>query len=117
VQLVLNDKGRLEVASQLGSGVDRVEGTLTAQNADTYTIDVSDVYQIGGGSSKWNGEVVKIAKDGTAGYRIRRFSQVRTVVLAAAITAATVVFLFTTGLTGRGGPDPSGPPGQQGQGH
>jgi len=117
VQLVLNDKGRVEVASQLGSGVDKIEGTLTAQDGDTYTLSVSNVYQINGNSAKWNGEVVKVAKDGTAGYNIHRFSKARTLILAAAITAAAVVFLLTTGLAGSGGSSDAGQGGQTGQGH
>jgi hypothetical protein len=117
VQLVLNDKGRVEVNSQLGSGVDRIEGTLTAQDADTYTLAVTDVYQITGSSSKWNGEIVKVAKDGTAGYKIHRFNKTRTLILVAAITAAAVVFLLTTGLAGGGSSSDTPPPGQTGQGH
>lgn len=115
--MVLNDKGRVEVASQLGSGVDKIEGTLTAQNGDAYTLAVSYVYQINGSSSKWNGELVKVAKDGTSGYNIHRFNKTRTIILVAAITAAAVVFLVTTGLTGSGGGSDNPPPGQTGQGH
>jgi len=61
VQLVLNDKGRVEVGSQLGSGVDKIEGTLIGQDADTYTLSVAYVYQINGNSTKWAGEQVKVA--------------------------------------------------------
>jgi len=92
--------------------VDKVEGTLTSQNADSYTIAVTQVYQLGGNSSKWSGEPVTIAKDGTTGYQIRRFNQTRTVVLAVAIVAAVVVFLVAAGLKGSGTPD--GPPGSVG---
>lgn len=116
VQLVLNDKGRLAVSDKLGSAVDRVEGTLTAQNSDSYTIAVTQVYQLGGNSSKWNGEPVTITKDGTDGYRVHRFNQTRTVVLAAALAAAVVVFLVSAGLKGSGS-DTSGGSGQTGQTH
>jgi hypothetical protein len=118
VQLVLNDKGRVAVSDKLGSAVDKVEGTITAQNSDSYTIAVSQVYQIGGNTSKWNGEPVTIAKEGTMGYRIHRFNQKRTVVLAVAIVAAVTVFLVTTGLKGSGtGDSSSGPGGPTGQSH
>jgi hypothetical protein len=96
----LNDKGRVEVADKLGSAVDRIEGTLIAQNSDSYTIAISQVYQLGGNSSKWNGEHVVVAKDGTAGARLHRFNKTRTIILAAAITAALVVFLVTASLNG-----------------
>ena len=117
VQLVLNDKGRLAVSDKLGSAVDKVEGTLTAQNSDSYTIAVSQVYQLGGSASKWNGEPVTITKDGTVGYQVHRFNQTRTVVLAAALAAAVVVFLVSAGLKGSGTGDTSGGSGQTGQTH
>jgi hypothetical protein len=118
VRLVLNDKGRIEVSDKLGSAVDKVEGMLTAQNSDSYTIAVSEVYQLGGNSSKWNGEAVTIAKDGTVGYQIHRFNQTRTVVLAAALAAAVVVFLVSAGLKGSGSGDTSsGGSGSTGQTH
>ena len=107
VQLVLNDKGRVAVSDRLGSAVEKVEGTITAQNSDSYTLAVSEVYQLGGNSSKWNGEAVTIAKDGTVGYQIHRFNQTRTVVLAVAIVVATVVFLTTTKLIGSGSDQPT----------
>jgi hypothetical protein len=117
VQLVLNDKGRVEVGSQLGSGVDKIEGTLTGQDADSYTLAVSQVYQINGNSSKWAGESVKVAKDGTTGYNIHRFNKTRTLILVAAITAAAVVFLLTTGLVGSGSSSDNPLSGGSGQGH
>jgi hypothetical protein len=116
VQLVLNDKGRVGVAEKLGAAVDKVEGTLTAQSSDSYTIAVSTVYQIGGNSTKWNGEPAAIAKDWTVGYQVRRFNQTRTVVLAAALTAAVVVFFVSMKLIGSGS-DPQAGGGLPGQTH
>jgi hypothetical protein len=117
VQLVLNDKGRLAVSDKLGSAVEKVEGTITAQNSDTYTLAVSEVFQMGGISSKWNGEPVTIAKDGTVGYQIHRFNQTRTVILAVVLVAAAVAFLVTAGLNGGGTAPPSGNTGNTGQTH
>ena len=108
LQLVLNDKGRVAVSDRLGSAVDRVEGMLTAQNSDSYTLAVSEVYQIGGNSSKWNGESVTIGKDWTDGYRIHRFNQTRTIGLAVALSAAFVAIIVGAGLKGSGGPDLTG---------
>jgi hypothetical protein len=111
VQLVLNDKGRDELSTKLGNAVDKVEGTITGQNSTTYTIDVSEVYTLGGPSAKWSGEAVTIAKEGTSGYRIHRFNETRTIILAAAITAAVVVFFATSGLGSSGtGNGPNTPP-------
>jgi phage tail tape-measure protein len=115
VQLVLNDKGRDELSTKMGSAVDRIEGTITAQNSSTYTIAVSEVYTLGGSTAKWSGESVTIAKEGTGGYRIHRFNETRTIVLAVAITAAVVVFFATSGLVGSGGGNSPTSPTQPGQ--
>jgi hypothetical protein len=115
--LVLNDKGREEVSNMLGSAVDRVEGTLIAQNSGSYTIAVSEVYTLGGASSKWSGENVAIAKDGTRGYQVHRFNPTRTVLVAAIITGAAVAFLVGTGLVGSGVGSQAGPSPHPGQSH
>ena len=117
VQLVLNDKGRDEVSNTLGRAVDKVEGTLIAQNSVSYTMAVSQVYTLGGSSSKWAGENVTIAKDGTMGYQIHRFNSTRTVILASVITVAAVVFIVGAGLIGSGVGSQSGPSPQPGQQH
>jgi hypothetical protein len=117
VQLVLNDKGREEVSNSLGSAVDRVEGTLIAQNSASYTLAVSEVYTLGGSSSKWSGEDVTIAKDGTRGYQLHRFNPTRTVIIAAVITGAAVAFLVGAGLTGSGVGSQNGTASHSGQQH
>jgi hypothetical protein len=102
VQLLVNDKGRLDVSQKLGSAVDKVEGVVTAQTSDSYTLAVSRVFQLGGASSKWNGESVTIAKDGINGYQIHSYSKTKTVALAVAITAAVVLILASVKLIGSG---------------
>jgi hypothetical protein len=116
IQLQMNDKGRLDVSQKLGSAVDKVEGMITAQNTDSYTLAVSRVFQLGGATSKWNGESVTIAKDGTNGFQVHRYSQTRTVILAVALVAATVLFLASVKLIG-GGADPGTGNGNPGQTH
>lgn len=114
VQLVMNDKGRLAVADKLGGSVDKVEGVVTAQNADSYTISITDVYQLNGNVNKWEHEAVTIAKEGVDGYKIHRFNQARTLVLAAAVTVAVVVFVVTAGIKATGSAASSGPGGPGG---
>lgn len=115
VQLVMNDKGRLAVSDKLGASVEKVEGMITAQNADSYTISITDVYQLNGNATKWEHESVTIAKDGVDGYRIHRFNQARTVVLATAVTVALVAFVLTAGIKATGSAASSGPGGNPGQ--
>ena len=111
----MNDKGRLDVSQKLGSAVDKVEGVITAQSSDSYTMAVSKVFQLGGTSSKWNGESVTFAKDGTNGYQVHRYSKSRTIILAVVVTVATVAFLASVKLLGGGGDSSpvTGNPGNQ----
>ncbi len=117
VQLTLNDKGRVTVADKLGTGVSKVEGTIRSQDAQSYSLAVSHVWQQNGSTSTWNGELVSIAKDATDGYQIRRYNKTRTLALVGAITVAVVVFFLSTKLIG-GGTDPNKDPGgNPGQSH
>jgi hypothetical protein len=100
VQLIMNDKGRAEVSTMLGTAVDRVEGVITSQNQQSYTLSVSRVMQLTGNTSKWNGESITIAKDGTTGYQIYRLNEKKTVTLVIALVAAVTIFFLTVSLSG-----------------
>jgi len=117
VQLVLNDKGRDEVSSMLGTAVDKVEGIITAQDAQSYTLSVSRVMQLTGNTSKWAGEKVTISKAGTQGYQVYRLSQKKTWVLVAVLVAGTALIFITASLAGNsiGGGGGGGGGGQQSQ--
>ncbi len=103
VQLLLNDRGRVSVADKLGTGVAKVEGRITAQDATSYTVAVTHVVQQNGSTSTWNGELVTIAKDATDGFQVHRYNKTKTLALAVSITVAVVVFFLTTKLLGGGG--------------
>ena len=115
VQLLLNDRGRVAVADKLGTGVAKVEGTVTAQDATSYTVSLTHVYQLNGSSSTWNGELVTIPKDASDSFQVRQYNKTRTLALAGAITAAVVVFFLTASIHGGGndGGTITAPPGQQ----
>lgn len=117
VQLVLNDKGRADVSSMLGTAVDKVEGVITEQDAQSYTLSVSRVMQLTGNTSKWAGEKVTIAKDGMQGYQVYRLSQKKTVILVAALVAGVALVFITASLAGFsiGGGGGGGGGGQQQQ--
>ena len=108
VQLSLNDKGRVAVADKLGTGVGKVEGVVTAQDAQSYTVAVSHVMLTNGNVSTWNGELVTVAKDGTDGYQVHRYNKSKTLALVASITVAAVVLFLTVGLHGFGNDNGSG---------
>jgi hypothetical protein len=116
VQLTLNDRGRVAVAEKLGTGVSKVEGTITAQDATSYTMAMSHVWQLNGSSTTWNGELVTIPKDASDSYQVRQYNKTRTLALAGAITVAVVVFFVTATLhaggTGTNDTSPGQNPGQ-----
>ena len=115
VQLTLNDRGRVAVADKLGAGVAKVEGTITAQDATSYTMAMSHVYQLNGSSTTWNGELVTFPKDASDSYQVRQYNKTRTLALAAAITVAVVVFFVTATLHGSGNDGGTSTPTQPGQ--
>jgi len=101
----------------LGTAVDKVEGIITEQDAQSYTLSVSRVMQLTGNTSKWAGEKVTIAKDGMQGYQVYRLSQKKTVILVVAIVAGVALVFITASLAGYsiGGGGGGGGGGQQQQ--
>jgi hypothetical protein len=110
VELVLNDQGRAALAERLGSQVEKVEGQMLSQGSDSYTLSVYRVSQLNGNSSAWNGEQVTLRKDFTIGFQIRQISKVRSIGLAVAFVAVTVL-VFKKSLIGGGVDDKSVLPG------
>jgi len=100
VQLIMNDKGRAEVSSMLGTAVNKVEGIITEQSDRSYTLSVSRVMQLNGNTSKWSGEKVTVAKDGVDGYQVYRLSQKRTIILVAALVVGVALVFITASLSG-----------------
>ena len=110
VQVALNDQGRAALSERLGPMVEKVEGQMLSQQADAYTISVVRINQLNGSTALWNGEQVTLLKSHTVGYQVRRLSKARTIGLAVAMTAATVVLFFGKALTGGGTDDKPLPP-------
>lgn len=110
MELVLNDQGRAAMSERLGTMVEKVEGTVLSQTADSYTIAVAKVSQFNGNASTWNGEQVTVRKDQTAGYQVRRLNVLKTVAVAAVVTVALAYLFFGSAITGGGTDDKPTPP-------
>jgi hypothetical protein len=101
VELVLNDRGRAAVADKLGVAVDKVEGTVVGEDADSYTMSVFRVSTLTGSGSTWTGQQVAIAKDGTTGFQVRRLNKTRTALLAGGVVVGLVgIFAKSLNLGG-----------------
>jgi hypothetical protein len=90
------------VARSVGPEVARIEGTLVHATDGEYVVRVSEVLDLSGLRTRWNGEVVELAPDCVKTVRERRLSKSRTVLLASSMTAAVVAFVATRGLFGFG---------------
>lgn len=91
IAIELNDRGRLLVVPQLGEAVLRVQGTLVASTDSTVTMSVSRTVQLQGSSALWTGESVTISVTGVRGFRLREFSQKRSVAMAVGVAGALAV--------------------------
>ena len=116
VEFVLNDQGRVALASKLGPAVERVEGQVLEVSENAYDISVIGIRQIGGSSATWNGERVSVGKDLVTGYSIRRLNRTRTTLVAGGVTVGVLALIFGRSLLFGGGgvedvpPTEPGPP-------
>ncbi|MFZ9898813.1 MAG: hypothetical protein ACO3F5_05175 [Gemmatimonadaceae bacterium] len=102
IAIELNDRGRLLVVPQLGESVLRVHGTLVASTDSTVTMSVSRTMQLQGSSALWTGESVTIPVTGVRGFRLREFSQKRSVAMAVGVAGALAVVAPRLKIVGGG---------------
>lgn len=114
LSFAISDRGRSEIASRMGSGVLRIEGTLVQSDAQAYLLRVWAVSQIEGGTSRWAGEEVRLNRDHVAAVSLRRLERGRTW-LTAGVTAAAFGYWVTSqdlfgGFAGGSEENPPPPP-------
>jgi hypothetical protein len=113
ISVEVTDRGRAELGERLGSGVVRLEGTLTRTDSQDLVMNVWRVMSIGGEMSRWSGESVRFRRDFAARVQTRTLNRPRTYLVAGAAVAGLVVFAKSFDLLGSfvGGSDPGeGPP-------
>jgi hypothetical protein len=113
IAVEVTDRGRVELGERLGSGVVRVEGTLTRTDSQDLEMNVWRVMSIGGATSRWSGENVRFRRDLAANVQMRYLNRTRTYLVAGAAVAGLVLFTKSFDLFGSfvGGSDPiDGPP-------
>lgn len=108
VAVEITDRGRAELGDRIGSGVVRLEGTITRSDSQSIVMNVWRVAQIGGATSKWSGESVQFRRDFVAELEARTLNRGKTYLAAGAVTVGLVLFLKSTDLFGSyiGGSDP-----------
>ena len=80
----------------------RVHGTLVASTDSTVTMSVSRTVQLQGSSALWTGESVTIPVTGVRGFRLREFSQKRSVAMAVGVAGALAVVAPRLKIVGGG---------------
>lgn len=109
----ITDRGRSEMASRMGPGVLRIEGTLVQATEEAVLLRVWQISQIDGGTSRWAGEDVRLDRQFVASVSSRRLQRTRTWITAGAAVAALGYFVQSQGLFGSfvdGGGDSNPPP-------
>lgn len=112
VAVEITDRGRAELSDRLGSGVFRLEGTLTRTDSVDLVMNVWRVRQIQGPTAQWSGESVRLRREYASSVQTRTLNRARTFLVAGAAVAGLVVFTREFGLFGfaTGGDDPGEPP-------
>lgn len=111
----LDDVGRVEMASQIGPSVTRLEGYLDAPTDSQFVLRVTNVSSISGTVGRWSGEPVTLRPRFVQAMFERRLSRGRTAALAGSLATAVGFFVLTRalGVLGGGSEDPTpGDPGQ-----
>lgn len=114
VAVEISDKGRTELSDRLGSGVLRLEGTLTRADSADLVMNVWRVAQLGGPAARWSGESVRLRREYASRVHTRTLNHGRTYLVAGATVAGLVLFTRQFGLLGfasdNGGNDEPPPP-------
>jgi hypothetical protein len=114
VAVEITDRGRMELSDRLGSGVLRLEGTLTRTDSADLVMNVWRVAQLGGPVTRWSGESVRLKREYASRVQTRSLNRGKTLLVSGAAVAGLVVFTKQFGLlgfaTGGEGPVDSIPP-------
>jgi hypothetical protein len=100
IAVEITDRGRAELSDRLGSGVIRLEGTLTRTDSVDMVMNVWRVAQIGGPTARWSGETVRFKREYASRVQARTLNRGKTYLVAGAAVAGLVVFTKSFGLFG-----------------
>ena len=117
VEVLVTDRGRVELAPQLGQSVLSFEGILTQRSDSSYSVNVTEVTYVNRQTNRWSGEPITVSAPAVRDIRGRKLSRLRTFVAVAGSAGAGLVFILSRGLFGGGSidSDPNPPPPPNGQ--
>jgi hypothetical protein len=100
VAVEITDRGRTELSERLGSGVLRLEGTLTRTDSVELVMNVWRVAQISGPTTRWSGESVRFKREYASSVQQRTLNRGKTFAVAGASVVGLVLFTRQFGLFG-----------------
>ena len=100
----ITDAGRVALGGSMGPAIRRVEGRLVGATSDAYTVSVTSVDFLAGGSQAWTGDTVQLRREHVGVAYQRRLSKARTIAAGAA-AVGVVAFIVTRSLNGGGDPE------------
>lgn len=114
VAVEFTDQGRVALGDRLGSGVVRLEGTLTRTDSQQLVMDVWRVAQIGGTTQRWSGENVSFSRAFVSSLQSRTLNRPKTYLAVGVAAVGFYVFARSFDLLGSyfggNGPPPDQPP-------
>jgi hypothetical protein len=90
VGVVINDRGRVLLGDRVGPSVDRIEGKVVSRQNGTIVLDVYRVTDVRGNTATWTGERVSIPEEAILGYRARKLSVFKSLLLVGTIALAII---------------------------
>ncbi len=88
IGVVINDRGRVLLGDRVGASVDRIDGKVVSRQEGSIVLDVHRVTDLRGNTATWTGERVSIPEDAILGYRARKVSKLKTLLLVGVIALA-----------------------------
>ena len=96
IAVVISDRGRVLLGERVGASVDRIDGRIEKRENGSITMAVFRVTDLRGNTATWTGEQVTIPDEAILGYRPRKLSKIKTVLLIGAMAAGVLLTLGTS---------------------
>jgi hypothetical protein len=117
VEVLVTDRGRVELMPQLGQDVLSFEGILDGRKDSSYVLRVAEVTYINRQTNRWSGEPITVSPEAVRDIRVRQLSRRKTFTVIASSIGAGIAFIVSRGLFGGGSidsdPNPQPPPNGQ----
>jgi hypothetical protein len=95
VSFIISDQGRVGLGDRMGPGITRIEGRMLGTEGDQYVVSVFRTAALGGSTSVWSGEEMRLDRNFVSRLEGRELSKSRTWLAAGAATSVVVAFIVT----------------------